>query len=106
MCDNSSATVRFAQAVVPEPRSRRTPPAIQLGRPRIADIDEIILVGGQSRMPLVQLLDCSRGPADLVDEVVVLDPTYDSYQATIALAGAVARPVPLLPPSLATPAMC
>ncbi|MFM8856019.1 MAG: pyridoxal phosphate-dependent aminotransferase [Actinomycetota bacterium] len=32
------------------------------------------------------------------DEVVVLEPMYDSYQACIALAGAVARPVTLRPP--------
>ncbi|WP_432491822.1 pyridoxal phosphate-dependent aminotransferase [Kineococcus auxinigenes] len=31
------------------------------------------------------------------DEVVVLEPTYDSYAAVIALAGAVQRPVALLP---------
>lgn len=35
------------------------------------------------------------------DEVVVLEPMYDSYQAGIALAGAVARPVTLRPPDYA-----
>ena len=33
------------------------------------------------------------------DEVVLLEPMYDSYQACIALAGAVTRPVTLRPPS-------
>ena len=31
------------------------------------------------------------------DEVVVLEPAYDSYAAVIALAGAVQRSVPLVP---------
>lgn len=35
------------------------------------------------------------------DEVLVLEPMYDSYQAGIALAGAVARPVTLRPPDYA-----
>lgn len=33
------------------------------------------------------------------DEVVVFDPAYDAYRPSIALAGAVARTVPLLPPA-------
>src|SRR4051812_49264979 len=33
------------------------------------------------------------------DEVVVFEPMYDSYAAGIAMAGAVARPVPLRPPA-------
>ncbi len=33
------------------------------------------------------------------DEVVTFEPFYDSYAATIALAGAVLRPVPLRPPT-------
>ncbi|MFV0459050.1 MAG: pyridoxal phosphate-dependent aminotransferase [Actinomycetales bacterium] len=44
---------------------------------------------------------CVQALVEPGDEVVVLDPTYDSYDATIALAGAVARHVPLLPPSFA-----
>jgi N-succinyldiaminopimelate aminotransferase len=36
---------------------------------------------------------------DTGDEVVVLEPMYDSYQACIALAGATARPVTLRPPA-------
>jgi N-succinyldiaminopimelate aminotransferase len=38
------------------------------------------------------------GLLDTGDEVVVLEPTYDSYQACIAMAGAVARFVTLRPP--------
>ncbi len=34
------------------------------------------------------------------DEVVVLEPTYDAYTASIAMAGAVERRVPLTPPGL------
>src|SRR4249919_50865 len=37
------------------------------------------------------------GLLDAGDEVVVFEPMYDSYQACIALAGAVARPVVLRP---------
>ena len=33
------------------------------------------------------------------DEVVLFEPMYDCYAAAIAMAGGVARPVPLLPPS-------
>ena len=33
------------------------------------------------------------------DEVVTFEPFYDSYAATIALAGAALRPVPLRPPT-------
>jgi N-succinyldiaminopimelate aminotransferase len=39
------------------------------------------------------------GLLDSGDEVVLFEPMYDSYQACIALAGAVARPVTLRPPS-------
>lgn len=38
------------------------------------------------------------------DEVVVFEPVYDSYDASIAFAGAVARHVPLHPPDAAHPA--
>ncbi|HZG91483.1 MAG TPA: aminotransferase class I/II-fold pyridoxal phosphate-dependent enzyme, partial [Pseudonocardia sp.] len=50
-----------------------------------------------------------HGPGELVaavlalcepgDEVVTFQPYYDSYAATVALAGAVLRPVPLRPPT-------
>src|SRR5437764_3259127 len=36
---------------------------------------------------------------DTGDEVVVFEPMYDSYAAGIAMAGGVARPVPLHPPA-------
>ena len=41
------------------------------------------------------------GLLDTGDEVVLFEPMYDSYQACIALAGAVARPVTLRPPDYA-----
>lgn len=37
------------------------------------------------------------------DEVVLLEPYYDSYAATIALAGGVRRPIRLEPPDFALP---
>lgn len=40
-----------------------------------------------------------QGLCEPGDEVVVLDPCYDSYRPAITLAGAVAKSVPLLPPS-------
>ncbi|MGZ4773581.1 MAG: pyridoxal phosphate-dependent aminotransferase [Ilumatobacteraceae bacterium] len=39
------------------------------------------------------------GMLDTGDEVVLFEPMYDSYQACIALAGAVAKPVTLRPPT-------
>lgn len=60
------------------------------------DTDVLVTVGATEAIAACVLALCEPG-----DEVVVLDPTYDSYQATIALAGAVARPVPLLPPTFA-----
>ena len=39
------------------------------------------------------------GLLDTGDEVVLFEPMYDSYQACIALAGAVAKPVTLRPPN-------
>ncbi len=41
------------------------------------------------------------GLCDPGDEVIVLEPYYDSYPATIAFAGAVRRPVTLRPPEFA-----
>ena len=41
------------------------------------------------------------GLCDPGDEVIVLEPYYDSYPATIAFAGAVRRPVTLRPPDFA-----
>ena len=41
------------------------------------------------------------GLLDTGDEVVLFEPMYDSYQACIALAGAVAKPVTLRPPDYA-----
>ncbi len=41
---------------------------------------------------------CMIALCDTGDEVVVLEPTYDSYQATIAMAGAVPKFVTLRPP--------
>ncbi len=56
--------------------------------------DEILVTAGATEALAGALL----GLLETGDEVVVLEPMYDSYQACIALAGAVARPVTLHPP--------
>ncbi|WUI11599.1 pyridoxal phosphate-dependent aminotransferase [Kineococcus sp. NBC_00420] len=54
---------------------------------------EVLVTAGATEAVAASLLAlCEPG-----DEVVVLEPTYDSYAAVIALAGAVQRSVPLLP---------
>ena len=54
---------------------------------------EVLVTAGATEAVAASLLAlCESG-----DEVVVLEPTYDSYAAVIALAGAVQRSVPLLP---------
>lgn len=55
---------------------------------------EILVTAGATEALAGSLL----GLLETGDEVVVLEPMYDSYQACIALAGAVARPVPMRPP--------
>lgn len=57
------------------------------------DTEVLVTVGATEAIAAAVLALCEPG-----DEVVVLDPTYDSYDATIALAGATARHVSLLPP--------
>lgn len=60
------------------------------------DTEVLVTVGATEAIAACILGLCEPG-----DEVVVLDPTYDSYDATITLAGAVARHVPLAPPDFA-----
>ncbi len=61
------------------------------------DVDpdrEIVVTAGATEAIAAALLAlCETG-----DDVVVFDPTYDSYAAGIAMAGARIRPVPLRPP--------
>lgn len=61
------------------------------------DVDpdqEVLITAGATEAIAASLLAlCETG-----DEVVVFDPTYDSYAAGIAMAGAVMRPVLLRPP--------
>jgi N-succinyldiaminopimelate aminotransferase len=52
----------------------------------------LITAGATEALAATVLALCEAG-----DEVVVLEPAYDSYAATIALAGAVQRSVPLVP---------
>ena len=58
------------------------------------DTEVLVTTGATEAIAATVLALCEPG-----DEVVVLEPYYDSYAASIALAGAVRRPVPLLPPS-------
>jgi len=56
------------------------------------DTEILVTVGATEGITATILALCEAG-----DEVVVLEPYYDSYAAAIALAGAVRRPVPLHP---------
>jgi N-succinyldiaminopimelate aminotransferase len=60
------------------------------------ETEVLVTVGATEAIAASMLALCEPG-----DEVVVLEPYYDSYAASIALAGAVRRPVPLRPPSFA-----
>ena len=60
---------------------------------RVDPASEVLVTAGATEAVAAALLAlCEAG-----DEVVVLEPTYDSYAAAIALAGAVQRSVALLP---------
>src|SRR3954469_7780188 len=56
------------------------------------DTEILVTVGATEGISATILALCETG-----DEVIVLEPYYDSYAAAIALAGAVRRPVPLRP---------
>ncbi|MGH2916487.1 MAG: aminotransferase class I/II-fold pyridoxal phosphate-dependent enzyme [Solirubrobacteraceae bacterium] len=58
------------------------------------DPEEILITFGATEAIAAALL----GLCDPGDEVIVLDPRYDSYAACIAFAGATRRPVTLRPP--------
>jgi N-succinyldiaminopimelate aminotransferase len=58
------------------------------------DTEVLVTTGATEAVAAAILALCEPG-----DEVVVLEPYYDSYAASIALAGAVRRPVPLRPPA-------
>ncbi|MGA0365582.1 MAG: pyridoxal phosphate-dependent aminotransferase [Ilumatobacteraceae bacterium] len=55
---------------------------------------EVLITAGATEA----LAACLLGLLETGDEVVLLEPMYDSYQACIAMAGGVARPVTLRPP--------
>ncbi len=59
-----------------------------------ADTEVLVTTGATEALASVLLGLCDTG-----DEVIVLEPTYDSYQACIALAGATPRFVTLRPPA-------
>jgi N-succinyldiaminopimelate aminotransferase len=54
----------------------------------------LVTTGATEAIAAAVLALCDPG-----DEVVTFEPYYDSYAATVALAGAVLRPVPLRPPT-------
>jgi N-succinyldiaminopimelate aminotransferase len=49
------------------------------------------------------IFDAIQGLVDPGDEVVLLEPFYDSYAASVVMAGGVLRPVPLNPPDATHP---
>ncbi|MDQ1699476.1 MAG: N-succinyldiaminopimelate aminotransferase, partial [Frankiaceae bacterium] len=58
------------------------------------DTEVLVTVGATEAISAAILALCETG-----DEVVLLEPYYDSYAAALSLAGAVRRPVPLRPVS-------
>src|SRR3954466_7932850 len=58
------------------------------------DSEILVTVGATEAISAAILALCEAG-----DEVVLLEPYYDSYAAALSLAGAVPRPVPLRPVS-------
>jgi len=59
------------------------------------DPDDVLVTTGATEAIAAAVLGlCESG-----DEVVTFEPFYDSYAATVALAGGVLRPVPLRPPT-------
>ena len=66
----------------------------EMDLPLIAAVDLPLDTAGDYEM----LVDLDGEPAAAGDEVVLFEPMYDCYAAGIAMAGGVARPVPLHPP--------
>jgi N-succinyldiaminopimelate aminotransferase len=62
--------------------------------------DEVLITAGATEALTATLLALLE-PGD---EVALFEPMYDSYAAGIAMAGGVARPVPLHPPATSSPA--
>ena len=56
-------------------------------------LTEVLVTGGAE----AGLLCCFLGLLDQGDEVILFDPSYDSYRAQIQIAGGVAKGVPLKP---------
>ncbi len=56
---------------------------------------EITVTSGATEAIMATILACARAG----DEVIVIEPCYDSYRPAIALAGATAVPVPMRPPT-------
>jgi N-succinyldiaminopimelate aminotransferase len=73
-------------------RGHRRPPARFYGLDLDPDTEVLVTAGATEALAGALL-----GMLDAGDEVVVFEPMYDSYQACIALAGAVAVPVLLRP---------
>jgi N-succinyldiaminopimelate aminotransferase len=88
------------------------PPGPGLPELRTAVADSIRRFGGHAYDPDTEVLVTAGATEALAaamlallepgDEVVLFEPMYDSYAAGIAMAGGVARPVPLRPPPSGT----
>ena len=63
------------------------------GLPVDPDTEVLVTTGATEALAAALLALCEPG-----DEVVTFEPSYDSYAAGVAMAGAVLRPVPLRPP--------
>ena len=80
---------------IPELRAAIAAHGERFGRPRYDPDTEVLVTAGATEAlsgALLALLDTG-------DEVVLFEPMYDCYAAGIAMAGGMARPVPLYPPS-------
>lgn len=60
---------------------------------------EVLVTSGATEA----LLDCFMGLLEVGDEVVILEPAYDTYAPVIRRLGAIPRPVRLVPPTWALP---
>ncbi|TYP86494.1 pyridoxal phosphate-dependent aminotransferase [Blastococcus xanthinilyticus] len=80
------------RAAVAEHRQRFT------GQAYDPDTEVLVTAGATEALAAAMLALLEPG-----DEVVLFEPIYDSYSASVAMAGGVVRPVPLHPPAASSP---